>query len=610
MQRTSLVALGLVLALVIGVGAWRVQAQDAEPDDVAPPTSLDDVMIPQSLTGSAFTYQGRLTSGGAPVNGQCDFQFSLFDAASAGTQIGSTQPATNVSVMNGLFTVAIDFGGGAFNGAARWLEIGVRCPAGSGSYTTLSPRQTLTAAPYALALPGLWTQQNATSPNLIGGFSGNSVTSSVVGATIGGGGFSGNPNRVTDDYGTVGGGLNNRAGNNAGTADDSPYATVGGGASNTASRPFATIGGGYNNTASEYAVAVGGGRDNTASGSFATVGGGVGNTASGQAATVGGGDDNTASGYTVTVGGGRFNTASGEFATVGGGNNNTASGRHAAVGGGFGNTASEYAATVGGGEDNAASGYAATISGGEDNTAAGHHSFAAGRRAKANNPGCFVWGDSTNADVACSNDNRTIFRSSGGYYIYTNAGLTSGMFLSGGGSAWNAVSNRALKENFAPVDTRRLLARLAQIEITTWNYRSQEPAIRHIGPMADEFNALVDGLGGEGKDYINSLDADGVALAAIQGLYGLVQEKDAEIAALRADSATMKAEITSLRAENAKLNERLAAIEQALQANGAPVRVAASPAVLPQGGIALLGMLGGLVIGGAIMHRRRAGGGR
>jgi hypothetical protein len=46
MQRTSLVALGLVLALVIGVGAWRVQAQDVEPDDVAPSTSLDDVMIP------------------------------------------------------------------------------------------------------------------------------------------------------------------------------------------------------------------------------------------------------------------------------------------------------------------------------------------------------------------------------------------------------------------------------------------------------------------------------------------------------------------------------------------------------------------------------------
>jgi hypothetical protein len=558
MQRTSLIALGLVLILVMSVGAWRVQAQDAEPDDVAPPTSLDDVMIPQSLAGSAFTYQGRLTSGGAPVNGPCDFQFSLFDAASAGTQIGSTQPATNVSVMNGLFTVAIDFGGGAFNGEARWLEIGVRCPAGSGAYTTLSPRQALHAAPYALALPGLWTQQNTASPNLIGGFSGNSVTSGVVGATIGGGGESGFPNRVTDSYGTVGGGGNNQAGNNAGTVNDRSGATVGGGIFNTAS------------------------------GEYATVGGGIFNTASGSAATVGGGNNNTASGSAATVGGGYLNIASGSDATVGGGINNTASGS---------------AATVGGGYLNIASGSDATVGGGRENTAAGNYSFASGRRAKANNPGCFVWGDSTNADVTCSNDNRTIFRSSGGYYIYTNASLTSGMFLSGGGSAWNAVSHRALKENFAPVDTRRLLARLAQIEITTWNYRSQGPAIRHIGPMADEFNALVDGLGGEGKNYINSLDADGVALASIQGLYGLVQEKDAEIAA-------MEAEIADLRAENAKLNDRLAAIEQALQANGAPVRVAASPAVLPQGGIALLGMLGGLVIGGAIMRRRRTGGGR
>jgi hypothetical protein len=63
----------------------------------------------------------------------------------------------------------------------------VRCPAGSGSYTGLGPRQALTATPYALALPGLWTEPNADSPNLIGGYSGNSVTGGVVGATIGGG---------------------------------------------------------------------------------------------------------------------------------------------------------------------------------------------------------------------------------------------------------------------------------------------------------------------------------------------------------------------------------------------------------------------------------------
>ncbi len=544
MQRTSLVALGLVLVLVIGVGAWRVQAQDAEPDDV---------MIPQSLTGSAFTYQGRLTSGGAPVNGQCDFQFSLFDAASAGTQIGSTQSAGGVSVTNGLFTVVLDFGGGTFNGLARWLEIGVRCPAGSGSYTTLSPRQALTAAPYALALPGLWTQPNAASPNLIGGFSGNDVTSGVVGATIGGGGESNFPNRVTDNYGTVGGGFKNRAGDNAGTVNDRSYATVGGGARNTAS------------------------------GSFAAVGGGYGNTASGYAATVGGGEDNAASGYAATVGGGRLNTASGAYATVGGGYDNTASGAYAAVGGGY---------------DNTASGYAATISGGEDNTAAGNYSFAAGRRARNVNTahtGVFLFADSTNADFNSIAANEFAARANGGFRFVSSSGTCTTT-----GGPWSCTSDRNAKMNFAAVDGREVLSKVAGLSILTWSFKDNA-AIRHMGPTAQDFYAAF-GLG-QDDTTISTIDLDGVALAAIQGLYGLVQEKDAEIAA-------MEAEITDLRAENAKLNDRLAAIEQSLQANGAPVRAAASPAVLPQGGIALLGMLGGLVIGGAIMHRRRAGGGR
>ena len=106
---------------------------------------------------------------GSPVNGACDFKVNLWDAASGGTQIGSTQALTSVTVSNGLFTVQLDFGASAFTGDARWLEIAVRCPAGSGSYTTLATRQAVTPAPYALALPGLWTQQTATSPNLIGG---------------------------------------------------------------------------------------------------------------------------------------------------------------------------------------------------------------------------------------------------------------------------------------------------------------------------------------------------------------------------------------------------------------------------------------------------------
>ena len=95
--------------------------------------------------GTAFTYQGQLQSGGAPVNDTCDFQFSLWDAAGSGTpptggnQAGALQPAPSIPVSNGLFAVRLDFGSGAFAGEARWLQTAVRCPAGGGAYTTLAP---------------------------------------------------------------------------------------------------------------------------------------------------------------------------------------------------------------------------------------------------------------------------------------------------------------------------------------------------------------------------------------------------------------------------------------------------------------------------------------
>lgn len=98
--------------------------------------------------GTAFTYQGQLINGGTAQNGPCDFRFKLFTASSGGSQVGSTQTLSGVSVSNGLFTVAIDFGA-VFVGQARWLETSVTCPSG-GSFTTLSPRQALTATPNAM----------------------------------------------------------------------------------------------------------------------------------------------------------------------------------------------------------------------------------------------------------------------------------------------------------------------------------------------------------------------------------------------------------------------------------------------------------------------------
>ncbi|MCG8407752.1 MAG: hypothetical protein MI923_21340 [Phycisphaerales bacterium] len=105
--------------------------------------------------GSEFTYQGRLKFLDQPLNGTADIEFTLWDADSAGNMIGVTQSMSAVSVEEGLFTVALDFGPAAFNGDARWLEVAVRHPAGSGGYTILNPRQPLTAAPYALQTRGI-----------------------------------------------------------------------------------------------------------------------------------------------------------------------------------------------------------------------------------------------------------------------------------------------------------------------------------------------------------------------------------------------------------------------------------------------------------------------
>lgn len=99
---------------------------------------------------TAFTYQGKLTDAGNPANGNYDLQFKLFDALSSGTQQGVTLVRTPVAASAGVFTVTLDFGANVFNGADRFLEIGVR-PAGSANaYTVLSPRQPLTPTPYAI----------------------------------------------------------------------------------------------------------------------------------------------------------------------------------------------------------------------------------------------------------------------------------------------------------------------------------------------------------------------------------------------------------------------------------------------------------------------------
>ncbi|MBK6728366.1 MAG: hypothetical protein IPG63_14140 [Xanthomonadales bacterium] len=102
-----------------------------------------------SALGTEFTYQGRLQDDIAPAQGLYDFEFRLHDNLIGGNQVGPLVTLADIPVEHGVFTVQLDFGPGMFAGEARWLSIAVREGAGSGSYEALTPRQPLSATPYA-----------------------------------------------------------------------------------------------------------------------------------------------------------------------------------------------------------------------------------------------------------------------------------------------------------------------------------------------------------------------------------------------------------------------------------------------------------------------------
>jgi hypothetical protein len=104
--------------------------------------------------GTTFTFQGRLNESGSPANSTNDFTFTLFTSSSGFAVVGTTSTVNDLAVSNGSFSVTLDFGGSAFTGPDRWLEIGVRPGASSGPYTTLTPRQKLTPSPYAIFAGG------------------------------------------------------------------------------------------------------------------------------------------------------------------------------------------------------------------------------------------------------------------------------------------------------------------------------------------------------------------------------------------------------------------------------------------------------------------------
>jgi len=109
---------------------------------------LADPLAPEAALGTAFTYQGRLLENDAPAVGPVDLVFALHSHATADAPVGTSQAVNDKELVDGYFTVQLDFGD-VFNSTALWLDIQVRPGAETGTYTSLEPRQPLMAAPQA-----------------------------------------------------------------------------------------------------------------------------------------------------------------------------------------------------------------------------------------------------------------------------------------------------------------------------------------------------------------------------------------------------------------------------------------------------------------------------
>jgi len=432
----------------------------------------------------------------------------------------------------------------------------------------------------------------AASRGTIAGGDHNTINAGADWGAIGGGQF----NTITNSqFSDIGGGVNNTI------QGDAEYATIAGGELHTILASRGTIAGGDHNTIGVGADwgAIGGGQFNIITNSgFSDIGGGQGNVIQSAAdhATIGGGGNNTITGSALlpvysTIGGGEDNSilTNSIFSVIGGGSNNSCSGEFATVPGGIANLVSGDYATVGGGSGNIASGEYATVPGGIANLAQGTYSFAAGNSAQALHQGAFVWADSSGPGFPSERNDQFRVHANGGVrldlddttsiitrvtttnwveFFAQNLGsllspnnvvinTSTGANLSSGGS-WVNSSDRKLKENFEPVNGREALEKVAALPITRWNYKVEGQSVQHIGPVAQDFQAVFK-LSADDK-HIATIDEGGVALAAIQGLNQkleqVVNAKDGEIQTLKRQNDSLTARLNELEATVRQLAAR------------------------------------------------------
>jgi hypothetical protein len=223
----------------------------------------------------------------------------------------------------------------------------------------------------------------------------------------------------------------------------------------------------------------------------------------------------------------------------------------ATVSGGAENTASGSLSIVAGGAENTASGVASTVSGGWRDIASGDYSFAAGQYANASDFASFVWCQQSTNTCNSMGENSFVVSVDGPIYFYDGPS-NQGCYLSTGAGSWTCSSDRNLKDHIQTINPQSVLETLAQMPISQWSMKSDTKSHKHIGPMAQDFYAAF-GLG-ETDKYIAQGDAQGVALASIQGLY---QE-------LKTTKSELQQVIQQRNQEIQSLKDRLQALEKFL----------------------------------------------
>ncbi|HLL16369.1 MAG TPA: tail fiber domain-containing protein [Pyrinomonadaceae bacterium] len=197
-------------------------------------------------------------------------------------------------------------------------------------------------------------------------------------------------------------------------------------------------------------------------------------------------------------------------------------------------------------------------------TADQDHTTAMGKFATNNGfTGTFVWSDGSaqqSADTFRNTaNNEFAARATGGFRFRTNLGGTTGCNLPAGSGVFNCTSSRTTKENFKLTSGEDVLTRLRKIPVSTWNYTAEGSAVRHMGPMAEDFYQEF-GLG-TGNTSIGVQDLAGVSLAAVKAL----DQRTANLQQRTAEVEQLRGEVQTLRAANTALEQRLAALEQSMQ---------------------------------------------